>query len=454
MKENRSLEISLGLQSINSNDILEKLNQFIYIDFSNYLKNTKNRNRIFSLENTYKLMILGAYEKDKSLTNCLNLFKQNFDFNNSLKIEEEKIKLLQEEIEYKKLTKLKRGRPKKFKSKIIKSHKSEISLSTSAFSQAKDRVPLELIVEGFNKTTNFNNNNNKYLFHGMEVFITDGTYLQIQDTEELQKIYGKEGSTEYPKALLQCLIGLGSGIIKDFEMDSHRKSELSLVQKVISRLEENKLILADDLYNCYGIFQLIKNKNCHLIVPGKRVRKYTIVENYGDGDEIVKLYKNDKGKVFTNEEWKSFPEEMKMRRISFKFPGTEKDTILYTTLLDKKITKEEIIIEYKSRWDIEINIREIKTIMGLSVLRSKSKENVKKELLVSLTSYNIARIIIQKSVKKTDFPPQRDIVEEIYTINNPILMDKTGRVYHHWSSGRNRKIISKNIKTKNSAETK
>ena len=29
-------------------------------------------------------------------------------------------------------------------------------------------------------------------------------------------------------------------------MDSHRKSELSLVQKVISRLEENKLILADD----------------------------------------------------------------------------------------------------------------------------------------------------------------------------------------------------------------
>ena len=137
MKENRSLEISLGLQSINSNDILEKLNQFIYIDFSNYLKNTKNRYRIFSLENTYKLMILGAYEKDKSLTNCLNLFKQNFDFNNSLKIEEEKIKLLQEEIEYKKLTKLKRGRPKKFKSKIIKSHKSEISFKYFCFFSGK-----------------------------------------------------------------------------------------------------------------------------------------------------------------------------------------------------------------------------------------------------------------------------------------------------------------------------
>ena len=34
-----------------------------------------------------------------------------------------------------------------------------------------------------------------------------------------------------------------------------------------------------------------------------------------------------------------------------------------TTLLDESIEKADIISKYSSRWDIEVSIREIKTIM-------------------------------------------------------------------------------------------
>ena len=64
---------------------------------------------------------------------------------------------------------------------------------------------------------------------------------------------------------------------------------------------------------------------------------------------------------------------------------TEKKTmVLYTTILDEKITKEEIILKYFTRWDIEITIREVKTIMDINVLRGKKDDTVQKELVISI----------------------------------------------------------------------
>ncbi len=64
-----------------------------------------------------------------------------------------------------------------------------------------------------------------------------------------------------------------------------------------------------------------------------------------------------------------------LRRIEYRTPNTKDDmSVLYTTILDETIGKEDIILKYVTRWDIEINIREIKTIFGLNILRSKTRK--------------------------------------------------------------------------------
>jgi len=78
-------------------------------------------------------------------------------------------------------------------------------------------------------------------------------------------------------------------------------------------------------------------------------------------------------------------------------------------LLDERIEKSEIVLKYTTRWDIEICIREIKTLMDINVLRAKSPDMLRKELTASLIAYNFVRYIIAKSVENTDFSPQRDI---------------------------------------------
>ena len=126
-----------------------------------------------------------------------------------------------------------------------------------------------------------------------------------------------------------------------------------------------------------------------------------------------------------------------MRRISYQLPiDVKKEHVLYSTIIDEKINKIDIILKYTTRWDIEITIREIKTIMGINIARSKTEDMMFKEMTVALTAYNMIRKIIAQSVDETDFSSQSNIFYEWIEANQDILVDKKGRVYHHWSPGR------------------
>jgi hypothetical protein len=135
------------------------------------------------------------------------------------------------------------------------------------------------------------------------------------------------------------------------------------------------------------------------------------------------------------------PKDILLRRITYTYQtktGIE-TAVLYTTILDEKIEKTDIVLKYTRRWDVEICIREIKTLMDINVLRAKSPDMLQKELAASLVAYNFVRYIIAKSVENTAFSPQRDIFRQCTPPNRIILLDKKGRVFKRWSSGRNRK---------------
>ncbi len=96
-------------------------------------------------------------------------------------------------------------------------------------------------------------------------------------------------------------------------------------------------------------------------------------------DEIVRIKKS------SHPAWLSkdieLPTSMVMRRLSFEDvhnPG--KEYVIYTTLLDEAIEKADIVLKYFTRWDIEISIREIKTLMDINIVRSKKSGMVKKDI--------------------------------------------------------------------------
>jgi hypothetical protein len=110
--------------------------------------------------------------------------------------------------------------------------------------------------------------------------------------------------------------------------------------------------------------------------------------------------------------------------------------VLFTSILDDKIKSTDIIMKYAMRWDIEITIREVKTIMDINVLRNKSNNMVFKELLIALTAYNFLRRIIAQSADTVGFSPQKDIFQKCVTFGSNVFLDKKGRVFFKWSPGR------------------
>jgi hypothetical protein len=440
MTSNESFKLSFEIKNLLQTDLLHAFEKAVPVDLIEQKAREANpafRDCVYTPCNTVLIMLLSAIQEDKSLQNSLNIFKNVFEQRCGEVIQSEAEKLRQEQsadIQ----TVRKRGRPKKYQSRLRKCYLQPLSASTAGLSNARKKLDKNIVEAVYRHSTDFGDFDSES-WYGMKTFITDGAYIQLQDTEDIKSQYQVKGmESSYPQALLQVMIRQGSGQVSQFSMGSRQESELALVISMIRNLEKNSLLLADDLYNTYYHFCLTLSQGCHIIVPGKRDRNYRVIRNIHDNDQIVEISKTTRPDYIDAQEWENLPDKILMRRITYTYPtknGVE-PAVLYTTILDKKISSADIIAKYAMRWDIEISIREIKTIMDINVLRSKSIDMMVKELFIALTAYNMVRKIIAKSAGKAGFPPQEDIFQECSPFNRSILLDKKGRVFFKWSPGR------------------
>jgi hypothetical protein len=451
MTHNSSLELSLLFREQLHQDLFpviahdfpqETISSYMEEKYKEKSARQKPRDKVYTVSSTLFTMLLTSVQEDKSMQQSVNLFRQVYAVQ-SYRLREEEAKKIEEEQARDKLSGSRSGRPKLYKSKLPKSKTNVLSSSPVAYSNARGRLPLDLVQLVFECSADFGVLS-KEEWHGLKTYITDGTYIQLQDTEAIRAVYPPmEGNGMFPQALLQVFIRQGSGQISQYALGSRKQSELQLVIPMIEQLKEGDLLLADDLYNTYYHFSLILAQKAHIIVPGKRERNYRLIHRIGQGDEIVEISKGRRPEYVSRQEWKSLPDSIRLRRITYTYQTKEgnQEAVLYTTLQDEQISAADIVLKYAGRWDIEISIREIKTLMDINVLRSKTPEMLQKELGVSLTAYNMVRKIIARSSEKAGFSPQENIFQKCAEISRPLLLDKKGRVFHRWSPGRYGKSV-------------
>jgi hypothetical protein len=89
------------------------------------------------------------------------------------------------------------------------------------------------------------------------------------------------------------------------------------------------------------------------------------------------------------EQYNVEPDELMIREVRVK------DKVLITTLKDPAITsRDELKVLYKNRWNVELDIRNIKTTMGMETLSCKMPEMAEKEMWVYFLAYNLIRRLI------------------------------------------------------------
>ena len=81
---------------------------------------------------------------------------------------------------------------------------------------------------------------------------------------------------------------------------------------------------------------------------------------------------------------------------------------LITTLLDITIYSSlEVLKLYGERWNVELNLKHLKTTLGMEVLRCKTPQMVRKELYVYLLAYNLLCTLMWTAGNTYGLPPLR-----------------------------------------------
>jgi hypothetical protein len=120
-----------------------------------------------------------------------------------------------------------------------------------------------------------------------------------------------------------------------------------------------------------------------------------------------------------------YPDEMAVRE--FKVAG---HVYVTTFLNDKKYHKKELAKIYEQRWQVEINLRSLKSVMNMDMLSCKTPQMVRKEIGIHFLAYNFIRIIIaEASIKHNALPNHISFKGTVQLINGMIPHFLTGNAH-------------------------
>ena len=116
--------------------------------------------------------------------------------------------------------------------------------------------------------------------------------------------------------------------------------------------------------------------------------------------------KYNKKLSYSREGLKQLPKELTLRQVKVTVaqPGfrTQEFHIVTTLLDDKQYPAKELADLYFKRWDVELFFRDIKTTMDMDVLRCRTPEMIRKEILMHFIAYNCIRHLMYEAAKEAD----------------------------------------------------
>jgi hypothetical protein len=275
--------------------------------------------------------------------------------------------------------------------------KARISLSTGPYCKARQRLPLGLMMrlgkmvgERLEEVSP-----SQWKWRGRSVKLVDGTTVSMPDTAQNQKRYPQTGAQKpglgFPLARLLAVISLGSGAVLGWAMGPCKgkgTGEDSLFRQLYGVLNKNDVVLVDRYHSSYFTLAWLRSLGVDVVTRQHHQREtdFRKGQRLGKGDHLVSWKRPQRPNWMDQETYHQMPEEMKVRE------AKRGEWIIVSTLIDaKEVSQEELHALYVQRWHVELDLRAVKNVMGMDVLRCKSPEMVIKEVSAFLLGYNLIR---------------------------------------------------------------
>ena len=288
------------------------------------------------------------------------------------------------------------------------------SINTGAYCKARQRLPVEMVSALTRQSAQMLSAQafSAWRWRGRTVKLVDGTGISMPDTPSNQARYPQPSTQApgvgFPLARVVGVICLSTGALIDAAMGPHAgkgTSELGLLRSIESAFSPGDVMLADAFYCNYFLIATLQRAGVDALFAqhGARISDFRRGEKLGTRDHRVSW---PKPKVrpdwMSQQEYEAFPDQLTLREV--KVGGK----ILVSTMLEpREVHKAELSELYASRWNAELDLRNIKTTLGMDILSCNTPQMNEKEIWVHLLAYNLIRLLMAQAAFNAEVHPRQ-----------------------------------------------
>ncbi len=296
--------------------------------------------------------------------------------------------------------------------KRLLSNLSAASSSSGGYCIARQRLPLEMVRSLAQQTGELLSTHtpNGWLWRGRHVKLVDGTTIVMPDTEDNQLHYPQHGSQApgvgFPLARLVGVMSLSTGAVLDAAMAPHKgkgTGEHGLFRKIRGVFTKGDIMLADSYYCSYFLIadQQIRGVDVLFERHGARQTNFNRGEKLGTRDHVVIWSKPSRPSWMDQEAYDGYSDELRVREVK-----VGKKVLVTTFLTPREVSKNALGKLFLQRWHVELDLRNIKTTLGMEALSCKTAEMCEKEMWVYFLAYNLIRLLMAEAALQANVLPR------------------------------------------------
>ena len=211
----------------------------------------------------------------------------------------------------------------------------------------------------------------------------------------------------YPVSRISLLTSLETGAVLDFSMGPFMgkgSGELNLARGLLNSLNTGEVLVGDAFYMNYSFISLVQERGIDFVSIKKKNAKFIEIssQKISAEDRIIRIQRVKKRDSqfpwVSKAEYEEMPEILRLREttVTLKLNGfrTKKITIVSTILNYEAYTAQDMSDLFFARWNIETDLRNIKRILNMDFLKSKTPGMVRKECWTHLLAYNLVRRVM------------------------------------------------------------
>jgi hypothetical protein len=180
-----------------------------------------------------------------------------------------------------------------------------------------------------------------------------------------------------------------------------------LLRSMLDTLQRGDVLLGDALYATYFLLCALVARGVDAVFAQHGARQlatdFRRGQRLGERDHLIVLPKPvAKPYWLSQADYEQAPDTLTVRELR---AGRK---TLVTTLLDPKyVCKSELKLLYASRWHVELDLRNIKTTMGMDQLTCQCPAMAIKEIWVYLLAYNLIRLMMAQAAQLAQCLPRQ-----------------------------------------------